>query len=273
MMKPPQKSYISSSIVGRLFDLCRSLSDEIPGSFLVHRLECDSSESESEARPPEGAFTESLLDSFRFSLDSNLRYPHSGDFVHLAQRIHDSFLAERGRACVLSAGTESSFQTDSGDISEVSQLVGRLNAVTVRFKRFFHEIVIRVSTRLSRPPQAVSCALASAVYEISYMAAIHALEGFKRRLKEKVPDDLGSKVKEKSCKVTAESSKICKTMLKSLQVPWLICGHVLNEIKSYAVAKQRAEHLFGLSQAAETPFDCITTIESLLAGVDESKLQ
>lgn len=273
MMKSAQKSFVSSSVVGRIFDLCCALSDEIPGSFSMCTGNCKSIKSDTLSAP----MSENILDSFRFSLDSDLRVLHSGDFLHMAQRIYDSFIAERSRAsAVSSAGGESGhFENDPGEISELSQTISRLHIVTVRFKRFFHEITLRVSSRTARPVHAISYELASALYEVSYLAAVHSLDGFKRRLREKFKDGHHNpnKDKGKTLGVTAESSKVCKALLKCFQVPWLICENFLNDIKNRMIVKRRVEQSISASHRSEYLFECTTTVESLLAGVDESKLQ
>ena len=53
-----------------------------------------------------------------------------------------------------------------------------------RYKRLFQELVVSIATRLDRPVLSVQAALASALYEVSYLAATNALDGIKRQRKE-----------------------------------------------------------------------------------------
>ena len=310
LMKEASKSFESSSILGKLFNLTRSLCDVIPLAF--------------NGRPDVSVqgvnSVEGILDSFIFSLDSDLRYAQSSDFLHLAQKLHDEYLAEKS-ACNTSSGGAGGYRISitnrttttptpkceifTGGIASVPTSV---RVLSDRFKRLFQEIIVSVASRLDRPVQNVQASLSSALYEVSYLAATNALDSIKRQRREganilnnhgsdsktdvklqrsertgaktiKISNNVGctdtNDKRPKDFSIQAECGKMCKAMSRSLSVPWSICGYVLNTLKVDSIAKQRLDRDLKRTLNSETlPLMGGLTVDLLVArSLDELKLQ
>ena len=310
LMKEASKSFESSSVLGKLFNLSRSLCDGISLSFNgcpdVHAEGISS--------------MDGIINTFIFSLDPDLRYAQSSDFIQLAQKLHDEFLAEKS-VCNTSCAGAGGFRVTITNRStttptpkceiftgSVSAVPTSLRILSDRFKRLFQEIAVSISSRLDRPVQSVQASLASALYEVSYLAATHALDSIKRQRRESEvltnmryneskgvvkatnTDKSGAKYdgnhssggdfgdsgkKMRDFSISAECSKMCKAMSRSLTVPWSICGYVLNILKIEAIAKQRLEKdVQRTFNSGALPLVNGLTVDLLVAkNLDEIKLK
>ena len=316
LMKEASKSFESTSTLGKLFNLTRILCDGIPLAF----------------NGCPGVYTDnirstgSVLDSFVFSLDPDLRCAQSSDFIILAQKLYDEYLTEKSmcnssgagaggfRVSIVNRSASSSMPKCEIFTGSVASTPTSVRTLSDRYKRLFQELVVSIATRLDRPVLSVQAALASALYEVSYLAATNALDGIKRQRKEMYSSSTSSSLSDydvenadkskndhikrsgnnndssngsngsggkiKDFSIHAECSKIIKAISRSLAVPWSICGYVLNNIKSDAVAKRRLEKdvkckgMFTCKNSSTLPLVNGLTVDLLVAkSLDELKLQ
>ena len=318
MNKDPKKSFNSNSIVGKLYFFITnlvytfftathpSLSTPPP----VYQLGgCRKSH-----HPPAAAATaaaaadaaatvdmpetSSVYEEFTFSLDSDLRVENSGDFIQTAQKLFDQFLTDRNNSTAISSvlsSVESSSSSssssnihkvvqlsDQNDLSESSIQSKRLDYITNRYRKIFQEIVVKLSIRLHRNLMEVNYCLASALYEVSYISAANLLDSLRRQKREQIAtapalhNDHDNKI---------IPQKIYKKLLKIFQVPWMLCGYILNDIKSQSNTKKLVntkntnvvDSNLKEKSDEETKKYCtvkiLSSADSILSGINDYKLK